>query len=85
LQLVSKLDTFSLNLLSSVAWIVISSIAFTNSVAFSVDVPTLVDVPVIGMVVVGGSVGAKEAANVEGIAIETVGMIVYGVVANSLC
>jgi len=55
--------------------------AFTNSVTFSVDVPILVDVR---MAVAGGTVGAKEAANVEIIAVETVGMIVCGVVANSL-
>jgi len=33
----------------------------------------------------GGTVGAKEVAKVEGISLETMGMIVYGVVSNSLC
>ena len=57
------------------AWMVISSISFTNSTIFSVDVLALVDVPVTGRVA-GGTVGANEAANVEGTAVETVGIIV---------
>lgn len=79
MQSVSKLVPFSLSLLSFVAWIVISSMAFTNSAIF------FVDVPITGMVVVGGMVGAKEEANVEGIVVETIGIIVCGVVVNSLC
>jgi len=55
---------------------VISYRDFTNSVVFYVDVPTLDDVPVTGMVVASGTVGAKEVANVEGTAVETVGIIV---------
>lgn len=54
----------------------ISSMAFTNLVVFYVDVNALVDVPVTGRVVAGGTVGAKEAANVEGTAVETVGITV---------
>lgn len=84
MQSVSKLDAFSLSLLSSVAWMVISSMDFTNSAVFSMDVSALVDVLVIGIAIVGGTVGAKEAANVEGIAVETIGMTVRGVVAKSL-
>jgi len=51
--------------------------ALTNSVVCSIEVPMLVDapipidVPVTRKVVVGGSVGAKAVANVEGIAVET--------------
>ena len=62
--------------MSSVAWMVISSMAFTNSAVFSVDVPALVDVPVAGRVVAGGTVGANVAAKVEGNSIETVVIIV---------
>ena len=41
-----------------------------------VDPPVPVDVPVTGKAVAGGSVDAKEIANVEGSAIETVGITV---------
>ena len=54
----------------------ISSMAFINSAVFFVGVPMLVDVPVIGKEVAGGIVGAKEAANVEGTVVETVGITV---------
>ena len=56
--------------------------AFTNSVVFSIDVPTFVDVLVIGTNAVGGTIGAKEAANVEVTTVDTIGKTVYGVVAN---
>jgi len=59
--------------------------AFTNSVVFSVEVPVVVDSVVIGSDVAGGAVDAKYAANVEGTELETIGITVYGVVANSLC
>ena len=68
----------------------ISSMYFTNSAVFSVDVPVLVNapvlanVPVTGKVVDGGTMGANEAANVEGIVVKTVGITVWGVVENSL-
>ena len=39
----------------------------------------------IGSAMAGGAVGAKDAANVEGTAVVTVGMVVVEVVANSLC
>ena len=59
--------------------------AFTNSVVFSVEVPAVVDSVVTGSTVAGGAVGAKEAANVEGAAVVTVGMEAVEVVAISLC
>lgn len=77
-------DTFSLRFLSLVTWMVISSMAFTNSTVFSMDVSALVDLPVSGRAIVGGTVGAKEAANVKGTVVEAVGITVWGVVANSL-
>jgi len=56
--------------------------AFTNSIVFSIEVPVVVNSVVTRSVVVGGAVGAKEAANVDGTAVETVGITVCGVVAN---
>ena len=39
------------------------------------DVPVLVDVSVTGRAIAGGTVGAREEANVEDATAETVGMI----------
>ena len=55
---------------------VISSMDFTNSAVFFVEVPALVDVPVTGRAVACGTLSANEAANVEGTAEETIGIIV---------
>jgi len=41
-----------------------------------VDVPVVEVVPTTGNAVTDGSVGAKEAARVEGTVVETIGMIV---------
>jgi len=68
--------TFFLRFLSSVAWMLISSMDFSILAVFYVDVPMLVDVPVTGRIVAGGTVGANEAANVEGTAVETIGITI---------
>lgn len=63
----------------------ISSMDCTNSAIFSVEAPAVVDSVVTGSVMVGASVGAKDAADVEGTTVVTVGMEIVEVVANSLC
>jgi len=56
--------------------------ALTNSATFSPDVPAVdVDFVVIGNAVVGGVVGASEAASVEGATVYTLGMTFVEVVA----
>jgi len=60
--------------------------ALTNFVSFSTDVLAAdVDFVVTGNVVAGGAVGASEDANVEGIAVDTIGMTFVEVVAMSFC
>ena len=58
--------------------------AFTNSVVFFVEVPAVVDSVVTGSAIAGGAVSAKEAANVKGTAVVTMGMSAVEVVAISL-
>lgn len=59
--------------------------AFTSSIVFIVDVPTAIDLVVNGSVVASGTIGAKDAANVEGTVVVTVGMAVVVGVSRSLC
>ena len=89
-QLVFWLVTFSLSFLSFVTWMLICSIALTNSSALSVVIHVLVDVPVAevvpatGNAVTSGIVSAKEDARVEGTTMETIGIIVSRAVDSSL-
>lgn len=75
MQFVSKLTSFPLKLFISVACIDISSMALTSFAAFSPDAPTTdVDYVVAGKAVASGAVGAKDAANVDGTDVDTVGI-----------
>ena len=65
---------------------------FINSFVFCVEVVVVVDVPVVevgpvvGSAVTRGRFGAKALARVEGIAIESIGIIIWGaVVISSPC
>ena len=64
--------------------LIISSV-FSDADSVLAGVPIVKVVLVTGSVVIGGSVGAKVVARVEGTVVETMGITVYGVVANSLC
>ena len=53
--------------------------ALTNSATFSPDVPAdVVGSVVAGKVVASGTVGASDAARVEGTPVDTAGMILWG-------
>ena len=59
--------------------------AFTSFDVFSVEVPAVVDSMVIGSAMAGGAVGVNDATNVEGTAVQKMGMAILEVVAKSLC
>jgi len=59
--------------------------AFTSFALFSIEAPAIVDSILIGIVVAGEVVGANYSANVEGTAVEVVGITILEMVAKSLC